>query len=168
MNAIVQEKINRGDPLTSDELTHVLMSGVKLKDVFKLSEQDLSNLSVVGYELFNQGKYEDARLIFQGLNALGHDDSFVQTALGTIAARDGELEKAVEFFNRAVDSDPEDISALTNRAEVYLKLNCFDKAAEDLKAAIDLDPDDESSLSSRARVLSMITRELIESMQTPA
>jgi len=164
MNAVIQEKIERGDALNQMELERVLTSGGRLKDVFRLSDSDLTTLTVVGYELFNQGKFNDARVIFQGLNALGHEDSFVQTALGTIAARDGELDQAVGYFNKAIETDPEDMAALTNRAEVYLKMNCFDQAAADLRSAIELDPDDESPLSSRARVLAMVTRELMDSI----
>ena len=166
MNAVVKEKIDRGEHLTQEEFEHVIASGGRLKDVFRLSEQDLATLTIVGFELFNQGKYGDARVIFQGLNALGHDDGFVQSALGTIAARDGEFEKAIEYLSRAIEIDPEDVAALTNRAEVYLKMNCFEKAADDLKAAIDLDPDEGSTLSSRARVLAMVTRELMDSLKT--
>jgi tetratricopeptide (TPR) repeat protein len=168
MNTVIKEKIDQGQTLTQEELETVLSSGVRLKDIFKLNDRDLTTLAVAGYELFNRGKFDDARVIFQGLNALGHDDSFVQTALGTIAARDGELDKAVEYFDRALEGDPDDLTALTNRAEVYLKKNCFDQAAEDLRKAIDLDPDDESPLSARARVLAMVTRELMESLQTSA
>jgi Flp pilus assembly protein TadD len=168
MNAVIREKIARGESLTKEELEQVLAGGGRLKDIFKLSDRDLTTLAVVGYELFNQGKFDDARIIFQGLNALGHEDSFVQTALGTIAARDGELEKALDYFNKALACDPEDMTALTNRAEVYLKKNCFDQAASDLRMAIDLDPNEESPMSSRARVLAMVTRELMESIKTPA
>lgn len=168
MNAVIREKIARGESLTKEELEQVLAGGGRLKDIFKLSDRDLTTLAVVGYELFNQGKFDDARIIFQGLNALGHEDSFVQTALGTIAARDGELDKAIDYFNKALACDPEDMTALTNRAEVYLKKNCFDQAASDLRMAIDLDPNEESPMSSRARVLAMVTRELMESIKTPA
>ncbi len=168
MNAVIKEKIARGESLTKDELEKVLVNGGRLKDVFKLSDTDLMTLAIVGYELFNQGKFDDARIVFQGLNALGHEDSFVQTALGTLAARDGELDRAIDYFNKALLRDPEDLTALTNRAEVYLKKNCFDQAATDLKMAIDLDPNEESPMSSRARVLAMVTRELMESIKTPA
>lgn len=61
MNAVIKEKIARGESLTKDELEKVLVNGGRLKDVFKLSDRDLTTLAIVGYELFNQGKFDDAR-----------------------------------------------------------------------------------------------------------
>ncbi len=168
MKNVINEKIKSGDTLTREELDKMISSGVRLKDVFKLNDRDLTTLAVAGYELFNRGKFDDARIVFQGLHALGHEDPFVQTALGTIAARDGKLEKAIEHFDAALEKDPEDMTALTNRAEAYLQKNCFNEAADDLRKAIDLDPDEESPWSARARVLAMITRELMESLQATA
>lgn len=168
MNTAIQEKIGNGEMLSADELKTLINSGGSLKDVFNLSDVELTSLMMIGYDLFNQGKYEDSRVIFQGLEALGHDDPFVFTALGTIAARKNELDVAQEYFNRAIDGDPEDMVALTNRAEIFLKKNCFEEAASDLQKAIELDPDEESTLSSRARVLAMVTRELMDSVQESA
>ncbi|HPQ39738.1 MAG TPA: tetratricopeptide repeat protein [bacterium] len=168
MNTAIHEKITRGETLSTEELRQLIENGGCLKDAFHLTDSDLTSLMMIGYELFNQGKYDDARVIFQGLEALGHDDPFVYTALGTIAARKNELEMAHDYFNRAIDGDPEDMVALTNRAEVFLKQNCFEEAASDLQKAIELDPDEESALSSRARVLAMVTRELMESVQESA
>ncbi|MBN1295482.1 tetratricopeptide repeat protein [bacterium] len=168
MNRMISDKIERGEVLSADELKQLVTSGHALKDIFKLGESDLMALMMVGYDLFNQGRYDDARTIFLGLEALGHDDPFVLTALGTIAARLDDLDGAEEYFNRAIDRDPEDMVALTNRAEIHLKRSQFDAAAIDLKRAIELDPDEESALNSRARILALVTRELMESVQETA
>jgi len=168
MNAVVKEKITHGEALTREELEKFIMEGGSLKDVFSLNSQDLTTLMMVGYELFSQGNYDDSSVIFQGLEALGHDDPFVFTALGTLAARKDELDRAEKYFNRAIEADPEDMVALTNRAEIHLKMNSFDQAASDLSQAIQLDPDENSPLSSRARVLAMVTKELMEAVQETA
>lgn len=168
MNAVVKEKINQGVKLNREELIAMIESGESLKEILNLSERDLTNLLVVGYELFNQGNYEDARVIFQGLEALGHDDPFVFTALGTMAAREDDLETAETYLNHALEMDPEDVVALTNRAELYLKKNEYEQAADDLKLAVELDVDECSPLSSRARVLALVTHELMDSVQKTA
>ncbi|MCD4655804.1 tetratricopeptide repeat protein [bacterium] len=168
MNAVIREKVSRGETLSREELKKVFSEGGSLKDVFSLNDQDLTTLMMVGYELFNQGNYDDSVVIFQGLEALGHDDPFVYTALGTLAARKDELERAEGYFNKAIEADPEDMVALTNRAEVYLKKSSFEQAASDLKQAIQLDPDEISPMSSRARVLAMVTKELMEAVQKTA
>jgi len=168
MNAVIKEKISEGKALSRGELETILQEGGSLKEIFNLKDQDLATLMMVGYELFNQGNYDDSIVIFQGLEALGYDDPFVFTALGTLAARNDELDRAEKYFNRAIEADPEDMVALTNRAEIYLKMNSFDQAASDLRHAIQLDPDENSPLSSRARVLAMVTRELMETVQKTA
>ena len=150
------------------EMLKVLSEGKTLKDVLDLTEEDLNALMFAGYELFNQGNYDDSQVIFKGLEALGHSDPFISTALGTLAAREDDLETAETYFNNAIETDPEDVVALTNRAELYLKRNQFQQAAEDLQRAIELDAEESSALGSRARVLAMVTHELMESIQKTA
>jgi len=79
-----------------------------------------------------------------------------------------------EDFLVALDkSFPEKIilvAGLLEKAAVELKNpHIFPiSSAEDLKSAIDLDPTEQSPLSSRARILAMVTRELMDSVSSPA
>ena len=51
------------------------------------------------------------------------------------------FDKSIEDFNRAIELDPKNLSALRNRGYAYIKTGKFREASENLQAAVDLGPE---------------------------
>ena len=75
-------------------------------------------------------------------------------AIGLIYQNEGELEKAIETFNRGINLEKNNPSSAAycyrNRASIYEKQNLLDKALDDYNKAIELDPTNADRYSDRA------------------
>jgi len=92
----------------------------------------------LGYKLAEQGRNHEAITIFEGLAALAPATSYFQTALGALRLRIGELQEALGHLNAALAADAADIAALTNRGEVYMRLEERAEAIRDLQNVVQL------------------------------
>src|SRR4051794_30543742 len=61
-----------------------LSGELSLQELTAISPQEILQTAVYGFQLYEQGKYKDARVIFEGLKALNPKESYFQTALGAI------------------------------------------------------------------------------------
>jgi tetratricopeptide (TPR) repeat protein len=121
-----------------------------------------------GFELYEQGDYESARLIFEELSEKDPAEAYYRTALGAIFLAEDELEAALENFNLALTLNPKDSAALVNRGEVHLRLGNIVEAAQDFARAVDLDPENKDPLTMRARLLAAAALETVEAAQRSA
>jgi tetratricopeptide (TPR) repeat protein len=96
-------------------------------------------LLVAGYNFFRQGRLEEAATIFEGLVILDSHNPYIQGVLGSIYQKQELYGLALIRYNNALALNPADISALSNRGEILLKLGKFQEAAQDFKRAIELD-----------------------------
>lgn len=100
------------------------------------SPQEVADLAVFGHELFEQGRIEEARVIFEGLVSTGATEAFPHTMLGTIYLAMGDQERALALFQAALDLDASDLAARVYRGEIRLSKGKLKSATEDLKRAI--------------------------------
>jgi tetratricopeptide (TPR) repeat protein len=129
---------------------------------------ELLERAMEGFELYEQGDYESARLIFEELSEKDPSEAYYRTALGAIFLAEDELELAVENFNKALALNPKDSAALVNRGEVHLRLGNIIEAAQDFARAVDLDPENKDPLTMRARLLAAAALETVEAAQRSA
>jgi Flp pilus assembly protein TadD len=118
-------------------------------------------LVVTGYNFFRQGRLEEAATIFEGLVVVDSHNPYIQGMLGSIYQKQEQYELALVRYNNALVLNPADISALSNRGEIFLKLGKFQEAAQDLKQAIELDPAKEDGAANRARLLVSIVKDAV-------
>jgi Flp pilus assembly protein TadD len=109
----------------------------------------------LGYGLAEQGRNEEAITIFEGLATLAPATAYFQSALGALKLRTGNLEEAVLYLTAALATDPNDLSALTNRGEANLRAGKFQAAVQDLTTALELPAAQEADnpFAIRARAL---------------
>jgi len=100
------------------------------------SADQVSDLAVFGHQLFEQGRVEEARVIFEGLVSTGAHDAFPHTMLGTIYLAMGDQERALALFQAALELDPSDMAARVYRGEIRLSKGKMKLATEDLKRAV--------------------------------
>jgi tetratricopeptide (TPR) repeat protein len=122
-----------------------------------LLEQGLAGLAVPHYD--NVLAMADARglppgrrakvtaNLIDGLNHLGH-----------VALYEGEREKALEHFQRALALNPADHRMRLNVGAVYLQLGRLDEAIAELDQALAVDPSDERTLNAMALALMQAKR----------
>ncbi len=129
---------------------------------------ELLERAMEGFELYEQGDYESARLIFEELSEKDPAEAYYRTALGAIFLAEDELEAALENFNLALTLNAKDSAALVNRGEVHLRLGNIVEAAQDFARAVDLDPENKDPLTMRARLLAAAALETVEAAQRSA
>lgn len=148
---VTPENMNR---FVRGELTWAQVTGVSMEQAYAMAE--------LGYNLFNQGKFEDARKIFEGLIVLNPFDGYFHAMLGAVFARQNKPEEALRAFNIAAGLEPKDSQVFVNRAEIYLRTGKFEEALSDLRQAIEIDPEGNNPAVIRARAMAAATVQLIQ------
>lgn len=115
----------------------------------------------IGYQAFEQGRYEDATKILTGLLILDQANPFVYEILGSIYSREGKPEVALVCFDKTIELVPDDTFYLVSRAEILLKLGRVEEAARDLKVAIQLDREMKDPAANRARLLVLAVQDAV-------
>jgi len=117
--------------------------------------EEMRLVADVGYALAEQGRYDEALTVFEGLAALAPATAYFQSALGAVWLRKGEPARAVEHLEAALATDPADVSARVNCGEAALQLGDGEAARRHLVAAVASTPrtPQEGAALIRARAL---------------
>lgn len=145
-----------------------LKGEMTLQDLNAISGPEMLEMAVIGFSLYEQGKYNEARVIFQGLSTLDPKEGYYRTALGAVYLAQENLDDAERCFNLAIELNPKEIASYVNRGEVYLRKGKLLPAAYDFKKAVELDPENKDPLSTRARILAAAALETIEQAEAKA
>ena len=100
--------------------------------------EEIRLIADLGFALAEYGRNEEALTIFDGLAAVAPATAYFQSALGALRLRTGDLDRARVHLDAALASDPEDVAALVNRGELFLRLNERNLAAQDFLALLDI------------------------------
>lgn len=147
---------------TQDNLVKFVVGEITWAELTGLTMQEAYSFAEIAYNLFEQGKYDQAQTIVEGLVISNPYDGYFHGLLGAIYGRKGMHEEAGEEYTIAIDLDPTNISAFVNRAEIALQHGEIEKALKDLKKAIELDPKGEKPFGVRARALAAATASILE------
>lgn len=82
------------------------------------------------------GAIDDAKYIVDA----GGDDSLLYATLGFAYHLDHQTDQAIEFLQRAVGSDPRNISARYRLSQVYTSVGQIEESIDQLTAILDIDP----------------------------
>lgn len=137
-----------------------LAGRVSLAQAQGFKPEELAGIAHLATVLYEQGKTDSARVLFEGLEALTPDDPRVHSALGAVYLRDGREGDALRHLNRALELSPSDTHALCNRGELRLRAGMLAEATADLRRAISLDPRGQDPAAMRARALIAALKEL--------
>ncbi len=135
---------------------------MNLRDYHAISGPEMLQMALIGFRLYEQGKYSEAKTIFSGLISLEPTESYYHTALGAVFLAEEDLEMARGYFDVAISLNPKEVAPYVNRGEVNLRDGKILEAAEDFAKAVELDPKFEDPLTQRARVLAAAALEMIE------
>jgi predicted Zn-dependent protease len=126
-----------------------------LADVDLNKPHEADELAAFGHRLFEMGKLDEARVIFEKLVSLGTTDAFVHTMLGTIYLALNDQERALALFQAALKADPDDLAAVVYRGEIRLNRGKLKLAMEDLSRAVTLAPSSDPFVERAKRLIKM-------------
>jgi tetratricopeptide (TPR) repeat protein len=138
---------------THDALPEAHVAHVDLKKHH--SPKEAADLAALGHKLFENGKLEEARVIFEKLVGADTRDAFVHTMLGTVYLAMNAQEKALALFQAALKLDPDDLAAVVYRGEIRLNRGKFKAAMEDLMRAVTLAPATDPFVERAKRLMRM-------------
>lgn len=155
--------------LYSEERINQFANGeISGQELHALTGPQMLYIAVQGFRMFEEGKLEQARLLFVALCQLDPKEAYYRTALGAVLVQMDDIEGARANFTKAIELNPGEIAAYVNRGECYLRDGKIAEAAEDFATAVQLEkklpPEDTQTraLVQRARVLAAAALEMLE------
>ncbi|MCI0625734.1 MAG: tetratricopeptide repeat protein [Acidobacteria bacterium] len=104
------------------------------------SHEEIALLMEAGFICRDANNFEEAREIFEGVQAMLPQSEVVDVALGTIEFHQGRFDSATRRYLQALEKNPRSAYAHAHLGEVYLFKMKQDEARRHLRAAIELDP----------------------------
>lgn len=114
-----------------------------------IKDAELSFLMECGYLCREAGRFDDARDIFTGVNALKPDSEIPTVAIGSVYFAEDRFEEAAECYRNALSQTPDSPFALVHLGEACLFMNREGEAAEHLRKAVEVDPKGDSGQLAR-------------------
>ncbi len=124
-----------------------------IREQIGMSQEEFIEMGRIGAVYYEQGNFEKAQTIFEGLVELDPTSADAHTSLGAVYTQTYENENALVHLNRAIELNAEQIAPYVSRAEVYIRQQRLEEAVADLKRAIELDPAEEDRGANRARAM---------------
>ena len=154
------------DPKRKKYLTELLHAFASRKISFtalvKLDPKRIPQVAEMGYVKLKHGRYQEARKIFEVLTFLDHRNFFHHLALGAAYQKLKRNIDAIFQYTEVIKISPQNLNALVNRGEVYLREKLYRKAAEDFREAILLDKTGKDIYANRARSLVIALKRSLE------
>lgn len=126
-----------------------------LQELRGYSDESLNAVARQAIILFQQGKTQDARTLFQGLAAVSPNNAYFARLLGVAECAAGQWEAALAAFDVAIQLAPEDASGYVGRAEALVAAGQRVRAREDLERAVHLRGDARMSAKARAMLAAL-------------
>lgn len=159
MNELSNGKGENMEQFLAERLEKVATGQATIAQAAGITKSQLYKIAEKGYQLFSQGKLEEARQIYEGLVAADPFDSVFHCHLGAVLWRSGDAERAFEEYDAAVRYNFANIDALAGRGELLVARGEVERGIEDLSRALKNDPNCKRPSTQRARALLFSMRE---------
>ena len=136
-----------------------------LPPLFGLSIREIDAIKVLGFELYQQGRMQEAGAIFEGLIGVNDQMYHGYAGKGAIALAEEKLDKAVNWLKQALERNADDPTVHANLGEALLRLGRFDEAAAEFEKTLMLDPQQKDPGANRARAILAGMHAMIEERQ---
>ena len=81
----------------------MLKGEISQRDYHAISGPEMLQMALIGFRMYEQGKYSEAKTIFQGLIALDPMEAYYYTALGAVYLAEEDLENARAMFSSSIN-----------------------------------------------------------------
>lgn len=134
-----------------------------VRERLRISPEEFMEMGRIGAMYYQQGSFEKARTIFEGLVELDPQSADAHSALGALLTLQQEDETAIRHLKKAVELNPSQIAPYVNLGEIFIRQEKIEDAVENLKTAINLDPDEKDAGANRARAMVLGIYQVIQS-----
>ncbi|PIS01439.1 MAG: type III secretion chaperone [Chlamydiae bacterium CG10_big_fil_rev_8_21_14_0_10_35_9] len=86
------------------------------------NDEQLEDLRFVAYSYIKQGLYDTAITFFEALSVLSPENSYDLKTLGALYLQKGNSLEALNYLDRSLKIDPNDLQTQLNRAKALLSL----------------------------------------------
>ena len=124
-----------------------------LKELKGYTNEELGTISQIAYYMMMQGKYREARILFEALVAIEPSNEYNYRALGVLAQHEGDSDRALEQFGYAIQLASKQPQAYVNRAEIHILRGDLAAAEQDLQASLAFMGRKDQALSQKAWAL---------------
>lgn len=124
-----------------------------IREQLDISSAEFREMGNVGAMYYQQGNFEKARTIFEGLVELDPQSADAHSALGALLTLQQQDEAAIGHLEKAVELNREQIAPYVNLGEIFIRRQKLEEAVANLKKAIELDPDEQDPGANRARAM---------------
>jgi tetratricopeptide (TPR) repeat protein len=138
---------------------------ISLRQVLGVEKQEIECIAAFGFQMYQQGRTEEAQKIFDGLIALDNNIYYGYAGRGAMALVDEKLDDAVRWLTRAAELNPSDPAIQANLGEALLRQGNFREAASVLQVALKLDPDKKNPSANRARAILLGMQNMVQEYQ---
>jgi tetratricopeptide (TPR) repeat protein len=139
--------------------------------VIQFNETQFQGAIALAYNLYEQGKMQEAETLFGGLSVMNPKSYYGFAGLGAVALakRPPDLDSAFKNLSTAESLNPNDTSVQANLGETLLRQGKIDEAKKHLEKCFALDPGHNDPGANRARAivggLNMIAQQLESRLQ---
>jgi Flp pilus assembly protein TadD len=137
--------------MSTDQIQQALDGNLPLSSALGAPEGTTEIFALLGARYYDQGRYEDARTMFQGAATLDCSNYYGHAGLGAIALIEEDLEGARAHLLRAYTLNAKDPVVCANLGEVLLRCGEPVEAARFLREAASFDPEHLNPYANRAR-----------------
>jgi tetratricopeptide (TPR) repeat protein len=156
----LQQPADPNRPLTDEDreaykkLLQLIQEGkVTMAQVLGYSEAELTKTFQTGVGLANQGRFEDAIKIADGLLFLVPNLAGAHILKGEALRKMGKVEEALEQYNLAIAAEPTRIEGYWERAKLLFAVQNVPGFLMDIESVASLDPEAKTIFGKRARTL---------------
>ena len=150
------------ETFTPEKVLKFAQGRITFAELIGLTAEEAYAMADLAWDFMEQGKYDDAKAISEGLVIANPYDSTFHNLLGCIYARKEMWEEAVEEYTLTIELDPDQIGPRVNRAEIMLQHGELEQAMDDLSTAVRMDPEGKDEYGVRARSLAAATAAILE------
>ncbi len=100
------------------------------------NKDEIRIISEIAYSLAQQGSYDKAVILFEGLLAVAPATAYFQAALGALHLRLKNPKRAITYLDAALKIEENDVTSLVNRGEAQLLEGNIVEARLDLEKAL--------------------------------
>jgi Flp pilus assembly protein TadD len=138
-------------PVTAQTIDDVLNGKTTLAGALGLSAGVVDVFAVLGSQCYEQGRYQDARTMFQAAIALDQGCYLGHAGLGAVCLVEDDLDGAHSSLQRAYEINTKDPAVCGNLGEVCLRQGRQAEAVRYLREAAALDATHSNPFANRAR-----------------
>ncbi|MBN2430360.1 MAG: tetratricopeptide repeat protein [Acidobacteria bacterium] len=142
-----------------NELAAVLSGEKPLTELMNISAEQMGFIAELAHLYFQEGRYQEARTLFEGLLSLNQHEPYYSHALGAVFHRMDNSDLALRYYQHALKLDRNRAETWGNMGELLLAQGQGEKALEYLEKAEQLYAGQDPGSTKRQRIQALLRQQ---------